>query len=85
MKNHEPSADPRQVIGAVGDDLVVLAETVQALYVFSKGHEGPIEETNGLYFLACEINGHVQSIQAQIEKATGPNQALKAVGGTSGD
>ncbi len=67
---HEHTTDPRRALMNVGDEVVVLAEAVQALYVFSKGHEGPIEETNGLNFLTCSINGHVQSIQAQIEKAT---------------
>ena len=82
MKNHEPSADPRQVIGAVGDGLAVLTETVQALYVFSKGYEGPIEETNGLHFLACEISSQLHSLTARIEhfeKGIGPN--LKAIDG----
>jgi len=67
---HEPSTDHRRVLMNVGDEVVALAGAVQALYVFSKGFEGPIEETNGLNFLTCNINGHVQSIQAQIEEAT---------------
>ena len=36
----------RQILGNVGDEVAVLAEVAQALYVFSKGFEGAVAEHN---------------------------------------
>ncbi len=69
LSTQEPITDYRKILGNVGDEVAVLAEVAQALYVFSKGFEGAEEEAGGLRFLAVEINGQVRAIEAQIGKA----------------
>ncbi len=78
LSTQEPITDYRKILGNIGDEVVVLAEVAQALYVFSKGFEGAEEEAGGLRFLAAEINGQVQAIEAQIDKAE-QTPAVRAV------
>lgn len=59
----EPRTDPLQILGDMEGDLFDLVGACDALYVFTNGHEGPVEEISGLRWLHGEIHVHAKALQ----------------------
>ena len=82
MEAPEPRTDPLQIVIGMEGDVYAWRDACDAWYVFSKGQEGPVEEINGLRFLAIEIQPHTEAVKTHFErldKATEPNPPMRAV------